>query len=42
VKELRAALAAGANGLLDPKLRERAAKLVEKHPWGAVRGSATS
>jgi serine/threonine-protein kinase len=42
VKELRAALAAAANGLLDPKLRVRAAKLVEKHPWGAVRGSAAS
>jgi len=38
VAELRDALARAFEGQLDPRLRERAAELVTRHPWGSVRG----
>ena len=36
--ELRAALAAAMRGELDEQTRQRAATLLARHPWGAVRG----
>ncbi len=38
VGELRVALAAAIEGTLDPRARRRAADILGKHPWGAVRG----
>jgi serine/threonine-protein kinase len=38
VGELRVSLAAALGGQLDPRARRRAADVVSKHPWGAVRG----
>jgi tRNA A-37 threonylcarbamoyl transferase component Bud32 len=38
VGELRVSLAAAFNGQLDPRARRRAADVISKHPWGAVRG----
>ncbi|HUS28381.1 MAG TPA: serine/threonine-protein kinase [Kofleriaceae bacterium] len=38
VSELRDALAKALAGELDPRLRRRAADLLGRHPWGAVRG----
>ena len=37
VAELRDALARAFEGQLDPRIRERAAELVTRHPWGSVR-----
>jgi eukaryotic-like serine/threonine-protein kinase len=38
VGELRVSLAAAFAGQLDPRARRRAADVISKHPWGAVRG----
>ena len=38
VVELREALALAVAGQLDPRTRRRAADVLAKHPWGAVRG----
>ena len=38
VGELRVALEVAIAGQLDPRARRRAADVLGKHPWGAVRG----
>lgn len=42
VEELRTALARALAGELDARTRRRAADLLARHPWGAVRGSSAS
>jgi len=42
VSELRSALRSALSGGLDPAIRRRAAEVLARHPWGAVRTSASS